>query len=316
MSKDTVPNITEDLYHHGTEGDTYNFYQLPKILFIDPVYKKLSVEAKIAYSIMRDRMSLSVFNRWIDSDTGRVYIYLTVKELCQIINCKEDKTRSVFKELVDLKMIARKKQGLGRPDKIYVLKLHTSPIVSEEYYNNACSANGFNNKSTEGEDDSENSAEYSEKSGFQNNAVPEPENIGFQRPEKSGSGTRKNRPQESDISAPPEPVKNGLNNTNKIETDKSDTDIINHSFTPSDKDTVFELIERVMDGHEKPNEKEFCKLLDNNCLLSWWKEHYRDAEETLYRKWDNHEINQAEFDEEYRPYQYIDEMAKTIVKIT
>ena len=36
------------------------FYQLPKVFFTNEIYKKLSLEAKVAYSILRDRLELSL----------------------------------------------------------------------------------------------------------------------------------------------------------------------------------------------------------------------------------------------------------------
>lgn len=43
---------------------TYKFYQMPKELFRNPLYKdKLSLEAKVKYSLLLDRLELSRMNK-------------------------------------------------------------------------------------------------------------------------------------------------------------------------------------------------------------------------------------------------------------
>ncbi len=44
------------------------FYRLPKVFFTNPKYTKLSNDAKITWSILRDRLDLSIKNNWIDEN--------------------------------------------------------------------------------------------------------------------------------------------------------------------------------------------------------------------------------------------------------
>ena len=60
-------------YFYGSEADQFSFYRLPKVLFTDKSFSKLSAEAKILYGLMFDRMSLSIKNGWIDKDN---HVYL------------------------------------------------------------------------------------------------------------------------------------------------------------------------------------------------------------------------------------------------
>ena len=46
-------------YFYGREAEQYSFYRIPKLLFTDDYFKKISVEAKVLYGLMLDRMSLS-----------------------------------------------------------------------------------------------------------------------------------------------------------------------------------------------------------------------------------------------------------------
>lgn len=51
-------------YYYGHEADQYTFYRLPKAMFTDRRYKRLSDSAKILYGMMLDRMGLSIKNGW------------------------------------------------------------------------------------------------------------------------------------------------------------------------------------------------------------------------------------------------------------
>ena len=63
--------------------------------------------------MLLDRMSLSVKNGWYDED-GRVYIYYTVEEICDDMNCGRDKAMKMLADLDTRKgvgLINRVKQG-------------------------------------------------------------------------------------------------------------------------------------------------------------------------------------------------------------
>ena len=109
--------ITSD-YYYGLEAEQYTFFRIPKILF-SPTYKTLSVSAKMLYALMLDRMSLSARNRWMDED-GRVFIYFRMSEIMSALGCGHNKAIALYAELEKVGLIERKKQGMGRPAKIYV----------------------------------------------------------------------------------------------------------------------------------------------------------------------------------------------------
>ena len=112
-------------YYYGNEAEQYSFYRIPKALLTDPRYKSVSIEAKVLYGLLLDRMSLSAQNGWHDN-TGRVYIYYTVNDVCQDIGCGRNKAMRLLADLDTVKgigLIERKKQGQGRPDKIFVKRI-------------------------------------------------------------------------------------------------------------------------------------------------------------------------------------------------
>ena len=95
------------------------FYKLPKALFSDDLYKDVSTDAKVLYSLLLDRNGLSVKNGWIDSH-GKYYQYFTINESKKKLNFGYDKIIKLFKELETNNLITRKRQGKGKPNIIYV----------------------------------------------------------------------------------------------------------------------------------------------------------------------------------------------------
>ncbi|MDW4130267.1 replication initiator protein A, partial [Staphylococcus saprophyticus] len=97
------------------------FYQLPKVFFTNPDYQRLSNDAKIAYAILRDRLQLSIKNNWIDSE-GNIYFIYTVTDLETILNCGNKKIIKIKKELENVDLLVQKRQGLNKPNLLYLLK--------------------------------------------------------------------------------------------------------------------------------------------------------------------------------------------------
>ncbi|MDG9733588.1 replication initiator protein A [Leuconostoc pseudomesenteroides] len=74
------------------------FYRVPKALLLNPFYKCLKPEAKLAYSLLRNRFNLSISNEWIDSK-GDVYLYYPNEKLAHDLNVGKDKVIRIKKEL-------------------------------------------------------------------------------------------------------------------------------------------------------------------------------------------------------------------------
>ena len=131
-------------YLYGDEAAQSAFFKMPRQLFDVPYFKHLSVAAKLLYGMLLDRMSLSARNGWHD-DAGRVYIYYTVKEVSQDIDCGRNKAMRLLAELDTVKgvgLIERIKQGQGKPDKIFVKKISVhedTEISNAEEANSAMS---------------------------------------------------------------------------------------------------------------------------------------------------------------------------------
>ena len=107
-------------YFYGQQSELFTFYRVPKVLFTNERFWNISADAKMLYGILLDRMSLSAKNGWID-ENGRVYIIFTIDEAKSALNCAEQKAIKLLSELEKKAgLIERKRQGLGKPNLIYV----------------------------------------------------------------------------------------------------------------------------------------------------------------------------------------------------
>lgn len=120
-------------FYYGKEAEQFNFYRIPKLLFTDSRFSKVSIEAKVLYGLLLDRMSLSIKNGWVDEE-NRVYIYFKVTDAMEYMNICKEKCIKLFAELDSEKgcgLIFRKRQGLGKPSIIYVMNFNSGNFGEE-----------------------------------------------------------------------------------------------------------------------------------------------------------------------------------------
>ena len=107
-------------YFYGPEGEQFSFIRVPKIFFENEAYRSMSAEAKILYGFLLDRVSVSLKNGWKD-DQNRIFIICTIEEILEKLGCGNKKAIQLLSELEDkIGLIERKRQGLGKPNLIYV----------------------------------------------------------------------------------------------------------------------------------------------------------------------------------------------------
>lgn len=118
-------------YFYGNEAEQYQFYMIPQLLFTDDKFRKLSSDAKILYGLLLDRSGLSFRNKEVFTDeNGRTFIYFTQETAMEMLNCAKEKITKTFKELETIGLIEKKRQGLGKPTKIYVK--HFNRLITED----------------------------------------------------------------------------------------------------------------------------------------------------------------------------------------
>ena len=103
------------------EEITLRFYQTPKALFNNPKYRGLSLGPKLMYSILRDRLDLSIQNNWKDKK-GYIYLIFSIEELAALLEIDRKAVMRYKKLLAKFGLIIDKRLGQGRPNRIYILK--------------------------------------------------------------------------------------------------------------------------------------------------------------------------------------------------
>ncbi|HJG39440.1 MAG TPA: replication initiator protein A [Staphylococcus saprophyticus] len=97
------------------------------MFFTNPKYTKLSNDAKITWSILRDRLDLSIRNNWVD-ENGDIFFIYTNEKLKSILNISSpNKLSKIKKELTEANLFNQIRVGLNKPNKLYIKK----PEVTE-----------------------------------------------------------------------------------------------------------------------------------------------------------------------------------------
>lgn len=101
------------------ENRTGKYIQVPKELFTNNLYKGLSNDAKILYAHLFDRMELSRKNKWVN-DKEEIYVIFTRKEIEKMLSISNKTCTKIFKELKEFMLIEEVRQGLNKPNIIYI----------------------------------------------------------------------------------------------------------------------------------------------------------------------------------------------------
>jgi DnaD/phage-associated family protein len=114
-------------HYKVTDIKNEEFYMLPKSLFENEDLKGITPSAKIIYAILKDRMWLSWANKWCD-DNGDIYFLFNQSSLAEV-SCLSVKTiQRSMTELREHGLIEIRRQGQGKPSKLYINKLPQCPI--------------------------------------------------------------------------------------------------------------------------------------------------------------------------------------------
>lgn len=183
-------------YFYGTEADQFSFYRIPKALFTDSYFKDLSSDAKILYGLMLDRMSLSIKNQWFD-DKNRAYIYFSIEDIMELLNCGRNKAIKSMRELDDetgIGLIEKRRQGFGKVNVIYVKTFMPEKTDEKKF--------------------GEELEKFKKQTSVENEETAEVYNLNFMKSQNQTSRSPENKLQEVYISNP--------NNTNLSDTEMND----------------------------------------------------------------------------------------------
>ena len=110
-------------YYKINEVLTHKYYQIPQELFSNELYKdNLNSDSKILYGFLLDRLTLSQKHNWVDKN-GNIYLIFTREEVQEKLNLSDKTVTKAFKQLTNVGLVKEKRQGLGKPNLIYVGKM-------------------------------------------------------------------------------------------------------------------------------------------------------------------------------------------------
>jgi hypothetical protein len=119
------------------------YYKIPKAFFLTEKYKTMSLEAKVIYGFLKDRSSLSLKNNWIDEE-GSVYLIFTRKHIQEMLCLSDKPVTKAFKQLIEFGLIEEERQGLNKPNLIYVCHIDFANIEEMRIRTKSDSSNGEN----------------------------------------------------------------------------------------------------------------------------------------------------------------------------
>ncbi len=118
--------------YHISDVLKEEYIKFPLGLLAETKYRDMSLEAKMIYSLLLNRLTLSQKNGWINED-GEVYLIYTREDAADTLNLSYKKTIAAFKELIAAELLLEHRQGRGYPNLLYVLKMVVTDENAEEF---------------------------------------------------------------------------------------------------------------------------------------------------------------------------------------
>lgn len=85
----------------------------------------LSHTAKLLYTLLLDRATLSQKNNWIDAQ-GRIYVVYPLSNLAKDLGCSISSITRAFAELENAQLVERVRSGFSKPSRILLKVPHTT----------------------------------------------------------------------------------------------------------------------------------------------------------------------------------------------
>ena len=106
-------------YFYKQQAEQFAFIRIPKAMMTEEVFAPLSMQAKILYGMLLDRMGEAMKNRWIDEER-KVYVIYPISEIQADMNISKGTSINCMKELEEIGLVEKKMFGRGKPNYLYV----------------------------------------------------------------------------------------------------------------------------------------------------------------------------------------------------
>ena len=119
-------------YFYGKQADLYGFVRVPKLLMTEKMFDPISIDAKLLYGLLIDRMSMAKKNDWIDEE-NRVYVLYPIAEMQEDMGVSKKKAIACLADLEKFGLVEKKVRGLGLPNLLYIKNV-TSQLFKRRFF--------------------------------------------------------------------------------------------------------------------------------------------------------------------------------------
>ena len=106
-------------YYYGAQADQFSFIRIPKVMLTEQTFAGLSMQSKVLYGVLLDRMSLSRKNGWFDEE-NKVFIIYQIGEIQKDLGFSKKKAMELLSELENFGLLEKKRRGHGLPNILYL----------------------------------------------------------------------------------------------------------------------------------------------------------------------------------------------------
>ena len=116
-----------------TDIGAQQFYKFDKWILAEGKLKKLSPTAKLLYMVLRDREEISLKNaKAFTDEDGNLFQYFDQEKASELLGVSLSAIKKAFKDLQEYKLIESVRQGLGKPNRLYILDFEVSEDTIKE----------------------------------------------------------------------------------------------------------------------------------------------------------------------------------------
>ena len=91
-------------YHYGKQSLQYAMVEIPLLMFIDDAFEPLSIEAKVVYGNLLQRIKIANRNDWRD-EAGRLYVIYPLEQMHKDIGLSTRTISDALKQLEELGIV-------------------------------------------------------------------------------------------------------------------------------------------------------------------------------------------------------------------
>lgn len=107
------------------------YFKLPKLLFESPRYEDMRLDSKVSYSILKDRLSLSLRNNWVDEE-GLIYLVYSNTSLMKILKVSKSTLLRIKKQLAEYDLIKEVQQSTSSKGNL-VNRIYLGNLIVDDF---------------------------------------------------------------------------------------------------------------------------------------------------------------------------------------